>query len=93
MAYPIAGMVVRHYKGGRYTIIAVADSHEHNGDQFVIYVSHTNGRTFCRPLASNDEGVDAWDDVVTWPDGQTRQRFIPDDHNASTLEYLFKEKT
>jgi hypothetical protein len=88
---PIPGTVVRHYKGGRYTVIALAESHEHNGDMFVIYVSHTNGKTFARPLISVKE--DAWTDLVDWPDGKKRQRFINDSEDPNDLSHLFPEKT
>jgi hypothetical protein len=89
---PKAGDVVRHYKGGRYTVMAVAWSHEHNGDRVVIYVSHTNGMIFARPLESIDPAVDDWTDTVMWPDGIRRQRFITDDNDPKTLDHLFKKK-
>ena len=64
-----------HYKGGRYVLIFVAETHEHNGDLDVVYVSLTHGKAVTRPLTQDSRKQDSWDDVVEWPDRSRRQRF------------------
>lgn len=92
----LAGNVYRHYKGGRYLVVAVADTHEHNGEKDVVYVSLTYGKYVTRPLQRDSRNQDSWMDYVEWPDGQKRMRFITDDHepNAEFFKKMFpKEKT
>jgi hypothetical protein len=66
----------RHYKGGRYLVVAVAETHEHNGDFDVVYISAARGHYVTRPLRQDSRHQDAWTDVVTWPDGRERPRFL-----------------
>lgn len=68
--------VYRHYKGGLYQCLFLAAHHETNEEQ-VVYVSltgaHLEGpRTRVRPLS----GPEGWDNIVDWPDGIKRQRFV-----------------
>lgn len=68
----------RHYKGGRYKTLFTAETHLHNGDIDVVYVSLTHGSIVTRPLARDSRNQDAWMDIVRWPDGADRQRFMPE---------------
>jgi hypothetical protein len=70
--------VWRHYKGGRYVVLFVAETHEHNGEGDVVYVSLTTGNIVTRPLTRDSRKQDAWMDDVPWPDGVKRQRFLPE---------------
>ena len=79
MGIPLAGTIHRHYKGGRYFVVAIAETHEHNGDKDVVYISLKYGKYCTRPLTRDSRAQDAWTDKVQWPDGTLRQRFIPDD--------------
>lgn len=51
----VPGDVYRHFKGGVYTIVCVAQ-HTENGDALVVYTSQQNGKTYARP-ASMFEGL------------------------------------
>ncbi len=88
IAGPIPGSIVRHYKGGRYLVICVAETHEHNGDVDVVYLSLKRGKYNTRPLTKDSRKQDAWTDKVKWPDGVLRNRFISDD--GHTLEFFEK---
>jgi hypothetical protein len=66
-----------HYKGGVYLVLVVAETHEHNGDLDVVYVSLKHGTCCTRPLRSDSRRQDSWLDMVEWPDGQFRDRFMP----------------
>ncbi len=66
----------RHWKGGRYMILGVAETHNHNGDLDVVYVSLTFGKLITRPLRRDSRDQDSWMDVVKWPDGIYRERFF-----------------
>jgi hypothetical protein len=68
----------RHYKGGRYTVIGVAETHEHDGKFDVVYVSLTTATLVTRPLARDSRKQDSWLDDVMWPDGKMRGRFMPE---------------
>lgn len=61
-----------HYKGGTYTVLAVAkdSTNEREGNEVVVYKSNANGETYCRDLSEFTEMVD-------WPDGTKRGRFVP----------------
>lgn len=85
----------RHYKGGRYLVIAVAQTHEHNGDVDVMYVSLTHGTYTTRPLQQDSRKQDSWLDLVEWPDHKIRPRFIREAValEDSRLLSLFGEKT
>lgn len=67
-----------HHKGGTYTVLFTAETHEHNGDIDVVYVSHTYGKICTRPLQRDSRNEDSWRDYVMWPDGVERLRFIDD---------------
>jgi Protein of unknown function (DUF1653) len=73
--------VYRHYKGGLYTLVAIAETHHHNGDLDAVYVSHTTEKIVTRPLLTygDSRNDDAWCDLVRWPDGTLRLRFTPHD--------------
>lgn len=68
--------VFRHYKGGLYRVVTVAETHQHNGDKDVVYVSLKTGSIVTRPLERDSRAADSWTDPVTWPDGETRPRFV-----------------
>lgn len=71
-------VVHRHYKGGRYLVMGVAETHNHNGDLDVVYVMLSSGKLCTRPLRRDSRQQDAWTDDVRWPDGRTRRRFVPE---------------
>lgn len=84
----VTGTVWRHYKGGRYLTVATAETHNHNGDQDVVYISLKYGTYNTRPLNRDTRNEDSWTDLVTWPDGVERRRFVPDDPDELPM---FKE--
>ena len=65
----------RHYKGGVYTLLYVAETHHHNGDKDAEYLSHTTGKVVTRPFERDSRNDDSWIDFVQWPDGVLRYRF------------------
>jgi hypothetical protein len=75
--------VYRHYKGGKYTALALVTHHE-TRQPMVLYVSHTTGTLTVRPLRPMHEEIvggqsrfvdlDAWDDWVEY-EGQRVRRF------------------
>jgi hypothetical protein len=71
-------MTYRHYKGGKYVMLMIAETHEHNGDEDVVYLSLTTGKIVTRPYLRDSRGQDSWRDEVIWPDGIKRERFIID---------------
>ena len=71
-----------HYKGGRYLVAFVAETHEHNGDLDVVYISLTHGKVVTRPLRRDSRDQDSWQDMIRWPDGMHRERFVPEDSLA-----------
>jgi hypothetical protein len=81
--FPSPGLYI-HYKGGRYYLLCVAETHEHNGDQDVVYISCTHGKACTRPLRQDSRKQDSWDDFIKWPDGKERPRFAP--------EFLFTDE-
>jgi hypothetical protein len=64
--------VYEHYKGGTYTVLAIVSYHEHR-EPMVLYVSHKTGNVQVRELRQSPlwgtHHVDAWTDVVSYPDG------------------------
>jgi hypothetical protein len=66
----------RHYKGGLYLVIGTAETHNHNGDVDIIYVSLAHGTLVTRPLRKDSRNEAAWLDSVMWPDGEMRERFV-----------------
>ena len=63
--------VYKHYKGGRYTVLHVADdsTNKRVGNKLVVYVSLTYGKIKCRDLKEFTQ-------VIKWPDGKKRPRFV-----------------
>lgn len=83
-----------HYKGGRYLMVGVAETHEHNGDKDVVYISLNHGKMVTRPLRRDSRDQDSWEDIIEWPDGNRRQRFEPADLlNAQELKACFGEES
>lgn len=79
----------RHYKGGQYIRLCVAQTHNHNGDNDVVYYSLAYKKQITRPLDQDSRKEDAWTDIVEWPDGVRRQRFTREDDIApATLTEL-----
>jgi hypothetical protein len=74
-----AGKVYRHYKGGRYLVTGVAETHHHNGDLDVVYAVLSTGKLCTRPLRKDSRVEDSWTDEVAWPDGKTRARFTDEE--------------
>lgn len=68
--------VHRHYKGGRYVPMMLASNSEDRKEKFVIYMSLEKGEPNARPLKTPT--IDSWLDIVEWPDGRNRQRFVPE---------------
>ncbi len=68
---PIPGKIYRHQKGGRYTVLHIADdsTNKREGNKVVVYVSLTYGTVKCRDL-------EEFMQVVVWPDGKKRPRFV-----------------
>jgi hypothetical protein len=68
----ILNRVYEHYKGGKYLVLGVAEesTNARTGTQVVIYISLTYGKMKCRDLQEFLE-------LVSWPDGQMKPRFIP----------------
>ena len=75
---PHVGQVYRHYKGGRYLVVCVAETHNHNEDRDVVYIVLQYGKYCTRPLRRDSRQEDSWTDDVRWPDGRTRKRFVPE---------------
>lgn len=64
--------VYKHYKGGFYTALMLVEHHE-TREQWVVYVSHTNGSTNVREYEAK-AGIDAWVDRVIFK-GEEMPRF------------------
>lgn len=67
---PLEPGIYRHHKGGRYLVLhpdvhAASDGHP----RLVVYVSLTSGILWARDLHE-------WHDLVLWPDGVTRPRYV-----------------
>lgn len=76
----------RHYKGGLYLRLFVAQTHNHNGDIDVAYYSLEYKKPVTRPLNQDSRKEDAWTDIVEWPDGVRRSRFTKEsDLDPKTL--------
>lgn len=59
----------RHFKGGDYHVLFVASSSENRDERFVVYWSYTKKCHWIRP-------VKMWFEIVEWPDGVKRPRFV-----------------
>ncbi|SRR6266446_7710699 len=71
--------IYEHYKGGLYLYDKTFEHHE-TGKKYVGYIALTGAhlpgmRARIRELEL-EPGVDAWNDMVVWPDGIVRQRFV-----------------
>ena len=55
MNYPLPGQIFKHYKGGYYEVITMAQ-HTENSEKLVIYKSLNFGSIYARPIEIwNDE--------------------------------------
>lgn len=85
-----------HYKGGRYFFLVLAETHQHNEDRDVVYVSLTHGKAVTRPHRQDSRAQDSWSDDVTWPDGMMRSRFVHESHlsafELSELQRLWHQQ-
>jgi hypothetical protein len=77
----------RHYRGGLYLVLLVAETHNHNGDLDVVYASMERGAWRTRPANRDSRNEDSWNDTVEWPDGQMRRRFL---HECDETKHLFE---
>jgi hypothetical protein len=67
MNYPLPGEKWRHYKGGVYTILTLAN-HSETREPMVVYQSDSFGSTYVRPLAM-------WEDDCIM-EGKETKRFV-----------------
>ncbi|MBP9750575.1 MAG: DUF1653 domain-containing protein [Candidatus Peribacteraceae bacterium] len=67
-AAPLPGQRYRHYKGGRYEVVAVATL-EATHEPLVVYRAEADGAVWARPLSQ-------WSETVEH-EGQTVARFFP----------------
>lgn len=89
----IATGIYRHYKGPKYLVIACAETHQHNGDIDVVYISLEGpraGQYNTRPMEQDSRAQDSWRDVVMWPDDVERHRFIKTTPETDGLDALFQ---
>lgn len=70
----------RHYKGSTYTLLFTARLSEQRDVRVAIYVSHTRGTIWARPLEMFCEDV-------LWPDGIMRARFTPLEDAPADLDF------
>lgn len=77
----------RHYRGGLYLVLCVAETHNHNGDLDVVYASMERGAWRIRPVWRDSRNEDSWNDTVEWPDGQMRRRFL---HECDETKHMFE---
>jgi hypothetical protein len=88
----------RHFKGGLYTVLFLAERHTHNGDVDVVYIPLTpeHGRMCTRPFRKDSRNEPAWLEEVLWPDGQMRARFMPETSLSQLeldgLKHIWKEQ-
>lgn len=68
---PQPGMYL-HWKGGRYLVVDVA-THTETNERVVVYCHHcaNSPGVWARPVSS-------WNELVIWPDGSSRPRFVRD---------------
>ncbi|MEK7063349.1 MAG: DUF1653 domain-containing protein [Patescibacteria group bacterium] len=67
----IPNRIYSHYRGGKFLVLFVSDDSTNSrpGNRVVVYVSLTYGKVKSRDLSEFLE-------VVEWPDGQKRNRFV-----------------
>lgn len=80
----IPGILLRHFKGGRYVVLHQATSTESSSvaggvTPVVVYMSLKDGRIWVRP-------EEQFIQVVDWPDGEKRHRFIVDSPDGTASE-------
>lgn len=77
--------VYQHVKGAYYRALMLGRFSENRDIEMVVYCSLTNGKIWVRPystvmaLAAEPlitTKLCTWTDLVTWPDGQMRPRFV-----------------
>lgn len=68
-----SGDTYRHFKGGLYTVLCIAEHTEH-GDDMVVYVSEENGKIYARPQSMFSGMVQSGDVFV--------RRFSKEEPNA-----------
>jgi hypothetical protein len=61
-----------HYKGGRFTLLYLAENSNQRDEVIAVYVSHTKHKVLARPWLE-------WHERVMWPDGVERTRYVPVD--------------
>ena len=66
----------RHYKGGEYTVLFVAEHHETRAKQ-VVYVCHEKGGVTVRPMRGTPDDPDGWLDEVNLNRGLVDSRGTP----------------
>lgn len=66
----------RHYKGGKYTVLFVAEHHETRAKQ-VVYVCHEHGGVTIRPVRGTPDDPDGWLDRVNLNRGLADGRGAP----------------
>lgn len=75
-----------HYKGDLYDALYLARLSEDRSKYVVVYRSVKTGDIWVRPFEHPlFEGDDCWCDVVEWPDGVKRPRFVPLTENTRGL--------
>jgi hypothetical protein len=84
----VSSSIYRHHKGGRYLLLLVAETHEHNGDLDAVYVCLSTGKAVTRPFEQDSRKQDSWQDVVPWPDGNDRARFVKETVGYDGGEYF-----
>ena len=77
-----------HYKGGRYTVLFIAEHHETRAPQ-VIYVCHETGGLNVRPVRGTPDDPDGWLDEVNVNRGMVDYRNVPlEPKYAKRFEYV-----
>jgi hypothetical protein len=79
----------RHYRGGTYTLLYVAENSEDRSELLAVYVSHLTQKVLVRPWSMFRE-------EVVWQDGQRRPRFLdvelapefPAEHSAEFYQQV-----
>lgn len=68
----------RHYKGGTYTLLYIAENSMERSEEMAVYVSHARRKVLVQPAQRFFEHV-------KWPDGVWRPRFdLLDDETPTT---------
>lgn len=80
--------IYRHYKGGLYTVLFVAEDHETRAKQ-VVYVCHEKGGVTVRPMRGTPDDPDGWLDEVNLNRGVLDYRGKPfEPKYAQRFEYV-----